>query len=51
MGFVTSSVSLTVDFQNKLCQGKHSVRGQEKRFKDCLKTSLKDLDMNVRLLP
>lgn len=31
----------------ELYQGKRSVGGQKKRFKDCLKTSLKDLDIDI----
>ena len=31
----------------ELCQGKCSVGGQKKRFKDCLKVSLKDLNINL----
>ena len=31
----------------ELCQGKRSVGGQKKRFKDCLKASLNDLDINI----
>ena len=31
----------------ELYQGKHSVGGQKKGFKDCLKASLKDLDIDV----
>ena len=33
----------------ELCQGKRSVGGQKKRFKDCLKVSLKEFSINTDL--
>ena len=31
----------------ELCEDKRSVGGQKKRFKDCLKVSLKDININL----
>ncbi|CAJ0933545.1 unnamed protein product [Ranitomeya imitator] len=31
----------------ELCQGKRAVGGQKKRYKDCLKVSLKNLEVNT----